>query len=263
MQRLIKNEIPPNLTPYEGAYKIMLRMLMKGVFRLNRKLWMIPLSALMLFGGAGCANNNNRAGENGATKNPLRPVGYYSNENHPNKGDGFFTDNDGSLTELMDHTVGNEDELTNRKKRMLLQTRDENGNPKNPTTPLAKKDRNFFQRDNQFSTSDMNYHGHLNKKMGKMGVAVTPDFQENVTNNIKNTVADLDNVRSVRSVAYGNTIIISVKLVNNDRAAETKRAIRKAVKPFSNGRSVQVITDDGSLGRDRNSDNEVPQRKPW
>ncbi|MDN3020196.1 YhcN/YlaJ family sporulation lipoprotein [Paenibacillus sp. BSR1-1] len=229
---------------------------------MNKKQWMIPLSAVMMMGLAGCNNDNNNAGANKGSNNLARPMGYYSNENHPNSNYGFLRDNDGAFTEMMDHTLGNEDGIVNNQKRKLLQTRDENGNPKNPTTPLAETDRNFFQRDNRFSTSDMNYHGHLNKNIGKNGEATDKHVQENITDNIRSKVSSIDNVQSVRSVAYGNTVIVSVNLVDRDREAATKRAIKNAVKPFANGKSVTVITDEGTFGRDRNINNDVPQRQP-
>ena len=115
----------------------------------------------------------------------------------------------------------------------------------------------FFQRDNRFSTSDTNYHGHMNQRIGTTKIETDPEFQDNVTGKIKRKVAGIDNVQQVRSVVYGNIVTVSVDLVNNKREDETARAIRNAVKPYVNGRSVQVITDDGALGRDRNRNNDI------
>lgn len=233
----------------------------EGVFHLNKKLWMIPFSTVMIMGLAGCSSNNTKSDVN---QNLSRPMGYYSNENHPNRGNGLMTDNDGPVTELMDHQFGAEGKMAAEQKRRYLQTRDENGNPPNPTKPLAKRD-NWLQRDNRFSTSDFNYHGHMSRQYGNAGVVTESSFQDQVTNKIRNKVQRVDNVRSVRSVGYGNTIIVSVKLKDNSRANETKQAIRKAVKPFSDGRDITVYTDDGALGRDRNFNNEIqlsPTRGP-
>jgi spore cortex protein len=219
---------------------------------------MIPLSATLMFALAGCANDNNRAGVN---KNSLTPVGYYSNENHPTTDNNLFRDNDGALTEMMDHSLGDEDQVANENRRRQLQSRDENGNPKNPSTPIASKDRNFFQHDNRFSTSDMNYHGHLNVKNGNNGVVTDPNFQDNFTNKVRNKVEGIPNVQNVRSVAYGNTVIVSVELIDQGKAAATRRAIKKAVMPYANGRTVTVITDEGAIGRDRNKYNDSQQEK--
>lgn len=225
---------------------------------MNKKQWMIPLSFSLLLGVTGCTNDNNRAG-NG--NNVARPMGYYSNENHANNDYGFLRDNDGTLTEIMDHNLGAEDQAVNKKTRSQLQTRDENGNPPNPTVPRAKTDRNFFQRDNRFSTSDLNYHGHLSTKNGNNGVVTNPNFQDRFTAKIRNKVENIDNVRNVRSVAYGNTVIVSVSLHDNDQAAKTKRAIKNAVQPYAKGKTVQVITDEGTIGRDRNIHNDSQREK--
>jgi spore cortex protein len=222
---------------------------------------MIPLSAAVMLGLAGCANDNDRAGGNDKNNNGLRPVGYYSNENHPNSDNDLFRDDDGAFTEMMDHTLGDEDQVINERNSRKLQERDGNGNPPNPSKPLASRDRNFFQRDNRFSTSDMNYHGHLNVKNGKAGVATDPHFQDNFSNKIRNKVAAIPNVQAVRSVGYGNTIIVSVELHDDNQAPETKRAIHRAVEPYANGRTVTVITDEGTIGRDRNNFNDSQREK--
>lgn len=231
----------------------------EGVFRLNVKQWTIPLTVMMVIGLAGCANKNDPASINSDKQNPARPIGYYSNENHANNGNGFTTDNDGPITEMMDHTLGTEDQ--NALRRQQLQTRDKNGNPVNPTKPLAATDRNFLQRDNRFSTSDMNYHGHLNKKIGTMGMATNSKFQDNVTNQIRSKVEGMNNVQAVRSVSYGNTVTVSVTLIDKSKAKQTKAAIRKAVQPYANGNSVTVLTDEGAIGRDRNIDNDIQHQK--
>jgi spore cortex protein len=225
---------------------------------------MIPISTVMIIGLAGCSGNN-RAGVNTESQNLARPLGYYSNEGHPSHGNRFMIDNDGPLTELMDHQLGDEGRIEKEQKRRYLQTRDENGNPPNPTKPLAKNDKNFILRDNRFSTSDFNYHGHMNRRYGNGGVVTESSFQDQVTNKIRNRVQRVENVRSVRSVGYGNTIIVSVKLKDDSRANETKREIRNAVKPYADGRGITVYTDDGALGRDRNFNNHIqlsPNRGP-
>ncbi|MCM3568418.1 YhcN/YlaJ family sporulation lipoprotein [Neobacillus mesonae] len=230
---------------------------------MNRKQWMIPLSALMIVGASGCANNDSK-GVNDSNNNPARPIGYYSNENHPDSNNAFNRDNDGPFTEMMDHNLGDEDQNIYKQRRDMLQTRDENGHPVNPTKPLAKTDRNFFQRDNRFSTSDMNYHGHLNRDIANMGSAVDHEYQEDITNVIRNKVADVNNVRSIRNVSYGNSVWISVALNDDSRAAavQTKRAIKKAVQPYVKGKTIKVIVDEGMFGRDRNINNDFPQKTP-
>ncbi|MDM5330870.1 YhcN/YlaJ family sporulation lipoprotein [Neobacillus sp. CF12] len=227
----------------------------------NLKQWMIPLSALLAVGLSGCANDD-RAAMDKDNKNMGQPVGYYSDENHKNGSNGMPGDNDGPITEFMDHNLGVENQSINEDRRKQFGDRDENGNPPNPTKPLADHDHNFFQRDNQFSTSDANYHGHLNQRLGNTGTTTKPETQDRLTERIKSKVAGIENVREVRSVLYGNSIMVSVKYHNNKRAEETKRAIQNAVKPLAGGKSVQVITDDGALGREGNRNNDSQLLEP-
>ena len=70
---------------------------------MKKKQWMIPLSAIIAVGLAGCANDD-RAAMNKDNKISGNPVGYYSNENHKESPNGYPTDNDGPITELMDHS---------------------------------------------------------------------------------------------------------------------------------------------------------------
>ncbi|WP_246145504.1 YhcN/YlaJ family sporulation lipoprotein [Bacillus rubiinfantis] len=221
----------------------------------------LPFSTILLAGVTGCGNDNDRS-SGASVSNPIQHVGYYSNENHSNQRNSLFRDHDGPVTEMMDHTFGDEDQIVNEQREKLLQTRDENGHPPNPTKPLATEDRNFFLRDNRFSRSDMNYHDHLNRNIANTGTSVNNEFQDDVTDSIRNRVADVDNVRGIRSVSYGNSIIIAVTFMDNSKAAETKRAIQKAVRPLVAGKAINVISDEGTLGRDRNIHNDVPQRKP-
>lgn len=233
----------------------------EGVFRLNLKQWLIPLSALLAVGLSGCANNDSAA-RNNNNKSMGQPVGYYSDENHKNGSNGMPGDNDGPFTELMDHTLGVENQTNNEERRKQFNNRDENGNPPNPTKPLANHDHNFFQRDNKFSTSDANYHGHMNQRLGNTGTTTKPESQDRITERIKSRVADVENVREVRSVVYGNSVMVSVKLENSKNTEETKRAIQDAVRPLAGGRSVQVILDDGALGREGNRNNDSQPLEP-
>ena len=114
----------------------------------------------------------------------------------------------------------------------------------------------------KFSTSDANYHGHLNQRLGNTGTTTNPEQQDKVTERIKSKVADINNVQQVRSVLYGNSVMVSVKLANGNRAEETRRAIQDAVKPLAGGRSVQVIFDDGALGREGNRNNDSQRLEP-
>jgi spore cortex protein len=217
----------------------------EGVFHLNKKIWLPSVLIVSLIGVTGCAGNN---------RNDLsRPLGYYSNENHQNNyGNNLLVDNDGPLTEMMDHTLGDEDQVSNSQKKKMLQTRDENGNPPNPSAPLAENDQ-FLKKDNRFSTGDVNYHDHLSQNINNTGTTMDPKSLGKISDQIRQKVLTVRNVKDVRSVVYGSSVLISVDLNDKSKAASTKKAIKKAVKPYVNDRSVTVMTDEGTFSRDRNN----------
>lgn len=237
----------------------LLRCFSKGVFRLNKKIGLTSILIISLIGTVGCAENN-RSGAN--NRNDVsRPMGYYSNENHQNNyGSNLFVDNDGPLIEWMDHTLGDEDRVSNSQKKNSLQTRDENGNPPNPTVPLADQDQ-FLKKDNRFSTGDVNYHDHLSQNINNTGSSTDQQSLGKITDQIRQRVQTVKNVQAVRSVSYGSHVLISVDLTDNSKEKATKKAIQKAVKPYVNNRTVTVITDDGTFSRDRN--NQTGVRAGW
>lgn len=212
---------------------------------MNKKVWFTSILIISLLGVSGCAGNN---------RNDLsRPIGYYSNENHQNNyGNNLFVDNDGPLTEMMDHTLGDEDRVSNSQKKKMLQTRDKNGNPANPTAPLAANDQ-FLKKDNRFSTGDVNYHDHLSQNINNTGTTTDPKSLGEISDRIRQKALTVKNVHDVRSVAYGSSVLISVDLVDKSKAGSTKKAIRKAVEPLVNNRKVTVLTDEGTFSRDRNN----------
>lgn len=217
---------------------------------MNRKKWVIPAAVLLAIGISGCSGNQ-RSGANEQYNDNARPMGYYSNENHKQNRTGFANDNDGPLTEMMDHNLGAEGRMTAEEQNRQLRTKDENGNPPNPTAPLAANDQNFFNRDNRFSTSDANYHGHLNQNIANTGYTADSATHRKLTEQVRGEAAKVKNVKKVRSVVYGSSILISVELKDKSKEAQTKRAVAKAVAPYTDGRGVTVTTDEGTFSRMR------------
>jgi spore cortex protein len=181
---------------------------------LKRKHWIIiPISGLLMFGIAGCAGNN-RADLNNRYNDNARPIGYYSNENHPNQNSGFFNDDDdGPITEMMDHNLGTERKSNN------IQTR--NVNNISPTGTSA---------------------------VGKL------------SDQIRMKTAGVDNVQDVRSVVNGSNILITVQLKDKNKAKQTKKAIRKAIRPYTDGRSVTIHIDNDNLNSNLNRNNDLLER---
>lgn len=221
-----------------------------GGLALEQKRWMLPITIMLAIGITGCSGNQ-RSGANERYSDNARPIGYYSNENHSQNRSGFMNDNDGPITEMMDHTFGAEGKMAKEQQSLQLQKRDGNGNPPNPTVPLASHDQNFFKRDNRFSTTDANYHGHLNQDIADTGFYAEPAIHKKLTEKVRKRAAKVANVKKVRSVIYGSSVLISVEIRDKSKEAQTKKEIAKAVAPIVGGRGITVTTDEGTFSSTR------------
>lgn len=226
---------------------------------MSKKLVLLPITAALTFSLVGCSQDEATNGNQQISQ----PFGYYSNENHNGGGNArIYNENDGPLVEIMDHSLGEEGQRSRENRRQHLMQKDEAGNPANPTVPRAKQDKNFFERDNRYSHADANYHGHLDDQTRKARSSYYTAYEGDLAEKIGDVTAKVPNVEDVRSVVYGSNVLIAVDLTNYDRDVETKADITKAVQPYLRGRSVQVVTDEGTFSRIRNIDNDLRDGGP-
>lgn len=220
---------------------------------MDKRIKLVPLTSLLVIGLAAC-NGDDEAGVRTQNTNAAQPLGYYSNEKG-NEVD-VMDDREGPLTEIFDHNFGKEGRVAEEQKRMRLQSKDENGNPPNPTVPRADHDHNFFQRDNRYSRGDLNYHGHLDDKRGsgKARVYGNTEQDEKLARKVKNAAASVDNVDKVRSILFGKKVEIAVSYKDKSLEKQTKKEIEKAVRPYLEGRVLRIIRDEGTFSRPRNID---------
>jgi spore cortex protein len=221
------------------------------VFRLKKRIMMLPLASLMMFGLAACNGNNENAAQD-RNASPAQPLGYYSNEKG-NEVD-VMDDREGAVTEIFDHNFGKEGRVSRDKKRMMLQSRDEDGNPPNPTVPRADHDHNFFQRDNRFSRGDANYHGHLDNNKSQPKIYNNTKEDNEMARKVGLAAASVDNVDKVRSIIFGEDVEIAVDYKDDSLEKQTKKEIRKAVRPYIEGRELRITKDEGTFSRNRNFD---------
>ncbi|WP_044023009.1 YhcN/YlaJ family sporulation lipoprotein [Bacillus sp. SG-1] len=221
---------------------------------MHKRLLLIPISAMFL----GACNGADHAAE-GQNDNPYEPMGFYSNEGHGNDRN---DDRDGPLTEWYDHSIGQEGQAIREGKRRYLQVKDEDGNPQNPSKPLAENDRNFFLRDERASHGDANYHGHLDDNTRKARRSYYTAYEGELAEKIGDVTASVENVNDVRSVTYGTDVLIAVDLEDDSRFQQTQRDIERAVQPYLKGRTVTVAADEGTFSRIRNIDNDLRDGGP-
>ncbi|MFE8696856.1 YhcN/YlaJ family sporulation lipoprotein [Cytobacillus sp. FJAT-53684] len=223
---------------------------------MNKKLVALPFSAIMSLGLVGCGTNDESAAQDRYT-DQAQPIGYYSNENHRNRGgnaqilDG--ADNDGPFTEMMDHTFGMEGQ---------------NGRTNRPNTYDGVNTRNVNNNQNDgqgnhlFSEDDANYHSHLGNNMRKAKNSYYEAYHGKLVENINRAAASVNNVNDVQTVVNGEHVIIAANIQDANRKSETVAAIGQAVQPYLNGRTSKVVTDESTYNRLKVIDNDLRDGGP-
>lgn len=228
---------------------------------MNKKIVTLPIAALMTVGLVGCGYNDGANQNRNATE--TQPMGYYSNENTRTGGNAtILNDNDGPLVEIMDRNFLDEYGRDRQERSRLLQVKDENGNPGNPSKPLAKYDKNFYQKDNRFSRGDANYHGHLDDNTRQAKSSYYTAYEGDLAEKIGEVAASVNNVEDVRAVVYGSDVLVAVDLTDDRREIDTIVEIREKVQPYLRGRTCTVVADEGTFSRVRNLDNDMRDGGP-
>lgn len=177
-----------------------------------KKLLLILSAAAAFLGMTGCGANNQEADQDREGGGAL-PIGYYSNENHGKGGNAILNDeNDGPITEMMDHTFG--------------------GEGKGNRSPQQREGRN-------------NNGTGLNNE--------NDSFLEKVNTSTE----DVEGVEDARTLVTGKQVLIAVKISDENRAEKVKANIKNAVKDHVEGRSLTVVTDNGTYNRVKNVENEL------
>ncbi|CAI9396874.1 YhcN/YlaJ family sporulation lipoprotein [Bacillus sp. T2.9-1] len=176
---------------------------------MNKNKLVAPVLLTVTFGLAGCGVNDDQTADQNRLNN-ARPIGYYSNEQHDvNNNNSFTTDNDGPITEMMDHTFGDED----NKNGVGVQ----NVNNKNTT----RENRNNDNQDNRVS-----YDTELAEK-------------------VSNAAAKMDNVKNAHSIVYGENVLVALEVDDTKIVDQTKAKVKDKLNDSLNGKDISVVTDRG------------------
>lgn len=180
-------------------------------------------------------------------------MGYYSNENHSKQNGNariLDGDNDGPLTEMMDHSLGQEGNNNNFAGKI---------NVTNENTENATNDR----RDNHlFSRNDVNYHAHLGDNVRKPRSSYYQAYEGNFIERINRAAANVNNVKEVQSVTNGSNVLIAAVLSDYSRKDTTIDNIENAVRPYLNGKSSRISIDQATYNRVKSIDNELRDGGP-
>lgn len=202
-----------------------------------KKQLVLSATIMMTLSLAACGTN-----EEGNQGGQALPIGYYSNEDHEEKGghtNWLNEDNDGPFTEIMDHSFGGEGE---RNQLRALN---------NDAAPGGEYNDTLFSRD------DRNYHGHLNENRGGARSPYFTGYDGARVKKINEAAALVVNVADARSIIHEEHLLIGVMLEDPSREQETKAKIKDVVEPFVEGKKLTIVTNDSMYSEIKTIDNDL------
>lgn len=204
---------------------------------MQKKRLVLPATIMMTLSLAACGAN-----EEGNQGGQALPIGYYSNENHEEKGghtNWLNEDNDGPFTEIMDHTFGGEG------------GRNQLRGINNDAAPGGEYDYTLFSRD------DRNYHGHLNENRGGARSPYFTGYDGALVKKVNEMAASVVNVADARTIIHGDRVLIGVVLEDPSRERETKAKIRDVVDTYLKGKDLTIVTNDSIYSEIKTIDNDL------
>lgn len=202
-----------------------------GGFLLNKKLFTWSSLAFLMIALTACGSNQGANGDD----SPM-PIGYFSNEQHEESGGNarwLNEDNDGPVTEMMDHSLG--------------------GEGKNEASQ---------EDETEFSRTDRNYHGHLNENNGGARSSYFTAYEGQLAKDLSERAESVVNVATARAIIHGDKVMIGAVMEDRNREEETKTAIKDAVEELLQGRKLYIDTKEGNYSRIKTLDNNLREGSP-
>lgn len=195
----------------------------------------------------------------GDGNNRYEPQGYFSNAGHGDQNDRH----DGPMTEWYDHSVGEEQKVIRKDKARYLQNEDDNGHPQNPSKPLAKEDRSFFERDNeQPYSSDANYHGHQSIQNVQKKNSYYTNYDGKLAEQLTRKAEGVEGVLAAQTFIGDKEIMVALQISKNSDEKAVKRAVKQTVTRDAKGADVNVSSDIGTFNYIRVLDNDLRDGGP-
>jgi spore cortex protein len=181
-----------------------------------------------------------------------RPIGYDTNENNrENNGNAFImNDNDGPVTEFLDRGAVNRRTDVNRREMT------------NPTVPYAESDRTFFERDNHFKRTDINYHGHLNNMNAKTRSSYYNRYNGELAEKIALRAAKVEDIADARALVYRDSVLVAVDTSSRD-TQNLENKVKQAIAPYTKNKKVRIVSNPSMYQRVRVIDNNLRYGRPF
>ncbi|GIN87024.1 sporulation cortex protein CoxA [Heyndrickxia sporothermodurans] len=218
---------------------------------MNRKILFTPIPLLIVSTLAAC--NYDQNSYKNQTTNNAQQVGYHTNNRH-------IIDHDGPMTELIDYSFGNVDNIKNNNYLLPSGSPDDYDHP--IKSPLTEYNTNNKVVNKNRIIRDINYHGHLNHHNAKGKSSYYTAYEGGLAEKLSNEAIKVKNVTDARALIDGNNVIISIVLNKDQNVNKTKQAVERVIRPYISNRQYIITTDQGTYYRARQLDNDLKNGNP-
>lgn len=194
---------------------------------MQRKILFVPFAVVMSMSLAACGTNNHASDT--THENRTVPIGYYTNEQHNQKSKiKLLNDDDGAVTEWMDHSLGDETGTT---------------------------------RDGKFSKTDVNYNGHIEYNHEPRS-NYYQSYEGELVGKVIRHAEQVEQVKEAKAAEHDGKIVIALRLNKDADVKQVEQDVFSKVKSFVGERKVRIITNESQFYRLSIIDNDIKAGLP-
>ena len=114
----------------------------------------------------------------------------------------------------------------------------------------------LYNKDDAYSTSDRNYHGHESKPL-KAKSSYYNSYEGSLADRVNGVANKVEPVSDARTIIMQDEMLVALLLDDYSQANDVKQRIKKEIGPLTNGRTLYVTTDEGVYFRTMTLDNNL------
>ncbi|TDL88246.1 hypothetical protein E2R55_13660 [Vibrio vulnificus] len=114
----------------------------------------------------------------------------------------------------------------------------------------------LYNKDDAYSTSDRNYHGHESKPL-KAKSSYYNSYEGSLADKVNGVANNVEPVSDARTIIMKDEMLVALLLDDYSQAKDVKQRIKKEIGPLTNGRTLYVTTDEGVYFRTMTLDNNL------
>ncbi len=114
----------------------------------------------------------------------------------------------------------------------------------------------LYNKDDAYSKSDRNYHGHESKPL-KAKSSYYNSYEGSLADRVNGVANRVEQVSDARTIVMQDEMLVALLLDEYSQAKDVKQRIKKEIGPLTNGRTLYVTTDEGVYFRTMTLDNNL------